>query len=68
MGKMTIYAALAYFVLPIDAVPDALPVVDFTDDPGVPAGALAAVSMYINEDVKTRLQKKWQTGSTKRYC
>ncbi|MDN8540102.1 DUF1232 domain-containing protein [Erwinia sp. BC051422] len=55
---MTIYAALAYFVLPIDAVPDALPVVGFTDDPGVPAGALAAVSMYINEDVKNQATEK----------
>lgn len=57
-AKTTIYAALAYFVLPIDAVPDALPVVGFTDDLGVLAGALAAVSMYINEDVKNQATEK----------
>jgi len=57
-AKTTIYAALAYFVLPIDAVPDALPVVGFTDDLGVLAGALAAVSMYINDDVKKQAKEK----------
>ncbi len=57
-AKTTIYAALAYFVLPIDAIPDALPVVGYSDDLGVLVGALAAVSMYIDENVKTQAQDK----------
>ena len=40
-----IYGALAYFVLPVDAVPDAIPVAGFTDDLGALAAALGTVSM-----------------------
>lgn len=57
-AKTTIYGALAYFVLPIDAIPDALPVVGYSDDLGILAGALAAVSMYIDENVKKQAQEK----------
>lgn len=51
-AKAVIYGALAYFVLPVDAVPDAIPVAGFTDDLGALAAALGAVAMYVNEDVK----------------
>ncbi len=57
-AKTTIYGALAYFVLPIDAVPDALPAIGYSDDLGVLAGALAAVTMYIDDDVKEQAQDK----------
>lgn len=57
-AKTTIYAALAYFVLPLDAIPDALPVVGFTDDLGVLAGALGTVSLYVNEEVKQQTRDK----------
>ncbi|MFP1723706.1 YkvA family protein [Lonsdalea quercina] len=57
-AKTTIYAALAYFVLPVDAIPDALPVVGFTDDLGVLAGAMGTVSLYINEEVKRQTHDK----------
>ena len=33
--KATLVGALAYFVLPIDAMPDFLPVLGFTDDAGL---------------------------------
>jgi uncharacterized membrane protein YkvA (DUF1232 family) len=37
-------AALAYFVLPIDAVPDMLPIIGFTDDAAVLAATVKLVS------------------------
>ena len=37
-------AALAYFVLPIDAVPDMLPIIGFTDDAAVLAATVKMVS------------------------
>ena len=37
-------AALAYFVLPLDALPDVMPLLGFTDDAAVIAAALAAVA------------------------
>ena len=40
-SKATLMAALAYFVVPTDALPDFLPVLGFTDDAAVIAAALA---------------------------
>ena len=47
---LLIGGALAYLILPVDAVPDFLPVVGFTDDLPVITGALATVCMTINTD------------------
>jgi uncharacterized membrane protein YkvA (DUF1232 family) len=57
-AKTVIYGALAYFVLPVDAVPDAIPVAGFTDDLGALAAALGAVSMYVSEEVKQMAANK----------
>ena len=45
--KATLVGALAYFVLPIDAIPDVLPVIGFTDDAAVLAMAIKLVSSSI---------------------
>lgn len=49
-AKGMILAALAYFVLPTDAIPDILAGVGFTDD----AAVLAAVLAIVGKHVKTR--------------
>lgn len=41
--KLIVLAALAYFVFPIDALPDVMPALGFTDDAAVIAAAIAAV-------------------------
>lgn len=41
--KLILLAALAYFVMPIDAIPDIIPVLGYTDDAAVMAAAIAAV-------------------------
>lgn len=48
--KLILLAALAYFVMPIDMVPDVLPLLGFTDDAAVLAGAIATVRGAITED------------------
>lgn len=61
-AKTVIFGALAYFILPIDAIPDLLPVVGYTDDLGVLATAIVTVSMYITDDVKEQArvkQRQW---------
>lgn len=42
--RLTLLAALGYFVLPIDALPDIMPLLGFTDDAAVIAAAIAAVA------------------------
>ena len=46
--KAALFGALAYFVLPADAVPDVLPIIGYGDDAAVLAAALKLVSDYIN--------------------
>jgi uncharacterized membrane protein YkvA (DUF1232 family) len=45
--QLALVGALAYFVLPTDAVPDVLPVIGFGDDAAVLAGTLKLVSDHI---------------------
>lgn len=56
-AKTTIYAALGYFISPIDAIPDITPVIGYTDDLGVLVTALAAVSIYIKKKHSKKANK-----------
>lgn len=47
--KGILLAALAYFVMPVDIIPDFLPVIGFTDDAAVLAIAIGLVSKSIKE-------------------
>ncbi|MGZ9046642.1 MAG: YkvA family protein [Telluria sp.] len=51
-AKTAIYGALAYFVFPLDAVPDFIPVAGYTDDLGVLVTALGTVALYVTDEVK----------------
>ncbi len=42
--RFILISALAYFVLPIDAIPDLVPFLGFTDDAAVIAAAVASVA------------------------
>lgn len=46
----TLLAALAYFIMPIDVVPDILALVGFTDDIAVLMYALKTVNKHVNDD------------------
>src|SRR4051794_35567809 len=52
--KGTVAAALAYFLLPLDAIPDFLPIVGMSDDAGVLAAAFTAVSAHITDEHRAR--------------
>lgn len=49
-ARTALLAALGYFALPVDAVPDVLPAVGFSDDVTVLAAALAAVVTCVNDE------------------
>ncbi len=50
--KTTIYGALGYFLLPLDILPDFLPVVGFTDDLTAVLFAVRAVWKNITPEIK----------------
>lgn len=52
--KAAAAAALAYFILPLDAIPDLLPLVGLSDDATVLTAALTALSGYVNNDHRQR--------------
>ena len=57
-AKATIVGALAYFILPVDAVADFLPGIGFTDDLGALAAALVTVSGYVTDDVRRTARRQ----------
>lgn len=57
-AKSTIVGALGYFILPIDLIPDAIPVVGFSDDMAIMSAALLIVAKSITPKVKDRARKK----------
>ena len=48
--KTALIGALAYFVMPTDAIPDVLPVIGYTDDAAVLAAAIKLVTSHITPD------------------
>jgi uncharacterized membrane protein YkvA (DUF1232 family) len=57
-AKAAIVAALGYFVLPTDAVPDFLPVVGFSDDLGVMLALLSTLEAFVSEDIRRKVEKR----------
>jgi uncharacterized membrane protein YkvA (DUF1232 family) len=56
--KATLVGAIAYFILPLDAIPDVLPVLGFTDDAAVLATAIKLVASSIRPEHKEAARKK----------
>ena len=53
-AKGVIIGALAYFIMPIDAIPDSIPVVGFSDDLITIIGAITSVAIHIKEEHKQK--------------
>lgn len=57
-ARRVVYGALAYLVLPVDAIPDFLPVLGFTDDLAIITTALTTIATYITPEIKAKSQNK----------
>ncbi len=57
-AKTIIVGALGYFILPLDAIPDVIPVVGYADDLGVLVMAVGTVAAYITPKVKAKAKQK----------
>ncbi len=61
-AKKIILGVLAYFLAPIDMIPDLSPFIGFTDDLGVLSIGLVTIAAYINQEVRTNARtqlSKW---------
>ena len=56
--RTIIFGALGYFILPLDILPDLIPLLGYTDDLGALAIAIGRVAMNIDDDVKSRARTK----------
>lgn len=57
-AKTVIVGSIAYLLMPIDLVPDYIPVAGFGDDFASLVLALAQVAVYIDEEVKSKARNK----------
>lgn len=57
-ARRTAYGALAYFILPLDAVPDWLVAVGYTDDLAALTLAVGTLAGYIDEDVRRQAAER----------
>ena len=57
-SNATIIGALGYFIFPLDAIPDIMPAIGFTDDLGVLMFALSEVSSSITPEMKEKAKEK----------
>ena len=55
--KATVAGALAYFVLPADAIPDFLPVVGMGDDAAVLTAALTAIASNLTDEHRAKARE-----------
>jgi uncharacterized membrane protein YkvA (DUF1232 family) len=61
-ARTTIYGALGYFIFPVDAISDLIPVAGYGDDLGVLVAALAVVTAHVRPSHKRRAKettKEW---------
>ena len=60
-AKAVIVSALGYFIAPLDAIPDLMPGVGFSDDLGALAMALATVMAHVKPEHRRQAQEKITT-------
>ncbi len=53
-ARATLFGALAYFILPFDAIPDFLIGIGYTDDAAVLLAAFTACKSYITDDHRAK--------------
>ena len=58
--KAVILGALGYFILPMDLVPDLVPILGFSDDLAALAACLKAIITNVTPDVKEKASRKLQ--------
>lgn len=56
--KAAIYGALGMFISPIDLIPDFTPIIGYSDDAAMIAGALLLAHAFIDDEVKAQARAR----------
>lgn len=56
--KAKIYGALGYFIMPVDLIPDTIPVVGYTDDLAALVACVMAISANITPEIEEKAKAK----------
>ena len=59
-AKATVYGSLAYFVMPLDAIPDIMTPFGYTDDIGVMVAALKTIKAHVGDKERALAEEKLQ--------
>ena len=59
-AKAVIYGALGYFILPIDAIPDFIPIIGFSDDLTALFAAFTVIQSNVKDEHKSKAENKLQ--------
>ncbi len=57
-AKSIVFGSLGYLIFPLDAIPDIIPGVGYTDDVSVIIAAFSTVALYIKEEHKILAKEK----------
>lgn len=57
-AKLTILTALAYFILPTDAIPDFAPMLGYSDDLVAVSTAVLTIAKFVDDDVKRKARAR----------
>ncbi|MBT8188955.1 MAG: DUF1232 domain-containing protein [Bacteroidia bacterium] len=60
-AKRIIIGTIAYFLSPIDSIPDLAPFIGMTDDIGVLSFGLVTIACYINNEVRHKAIEKLES-------
>jgi uncharacterized membrane protein YkvA (DUF1232 family) len=55
--RALVVGAIAYFVMPIDGIPDLLPMIGFTDDAAVIAATIAAIRAHMQPEHREKARE-----------
>jgi len=57
-SKTIIIAALAYFIFPVDSIPDMTPIIGYSDDLGILYVTISQLIKYINPEILNQVKNR----------
>ena len=59
-ARVVAFSAMAYFIMPIDVIPDYIPAIGYSDDLAILAGAIVTIAMHIKRKHRKQADDKME--------